>query len=108
MGLWGLLAVFSFVLSGELGFLLGMAYEALRVGAVMLFAPIGFSFEIGNELGIAPGAYFFGNAVLVTPPAIVTVTGLDNVSVGRAGSMAATDNSTGGDGKQHDETFERH
>ena len=47
------LAIFCFVLGGEFGFFFGVADKALRVGAVVLFAPIAFSFEIAGELDVA-------------------------------------------------------
>jgi hypothetical protein len=97
-----LLAVFSFVLCREIAFLLRMANEALRIGPVVLFAPIALGFEIGNELDVAPGTDFFRHAVLVTPPAVVVVLGFGDVSVGLARRMAASDKGANDEAAQND------
>jgi hypothetical protein len=93
-----LLAVLGFVLSGELGFLLWMANEALGLGAVVLLAPIAFGLEIGDQLGVAAGTDFFRNAVLVAPPAFMFVAGFRNVRMGRGCRMSTADKGASGDG----------
>jgi hypothetical protein len=97
-----LLAVLGFILCGELSFLLRMANEALGIRSVVLFAPVALDLEVSNKFCVATGAHFFGNAVLVAPPAVVVVASFGNVSVGRAPRMAATDKGTYGDGAQQD------
>jgi hypothetical protein len=73
IGLWlgGLPAVFGFVLSGKFGLLLGVADKALRVGPLVLLAPIPFGFEIANERHVATRTDFLRDAVLVAPPAVM-------------------------------------
>src|SRR5262249_3391608 len=71
--LWRFLAVFRFVLGCELGFLLRMAREALRVRTIVLLTPVSLGFEIGDQLHLAQGANIFGNAVFVAPPAAMRV-----------------------------------
>ena len=52
-----------------------MANEALRVGAIVEFAPVAVGFEFGGKFGIAQSTDFFWDAVLVAPPAFVIVLG---------------------------------
>jgi hypothetical protein len=63
-----------------------MANEALGIGALVVFAPIAFGFEVGDELEIAAGADFFRDAVLVAPPGAVGVGILSDVLGGRRGT----------------------
>ena len=81
-----MLAVLRFVLGRELGFVFRMMNEALRIGKVVFFAPIAFGFEIGDELEIAAGADFFGDAVLVAPPGTVGMGIVGDVLGGRRGA----------------------
>src|SRR5262245_36650857 len=55
-----------------------MTNEALRIGAVVLFAPVALLLKGGVELGVALAAFLFGNTVLGTPPArmVVRATGV--------------------------------
>src|SRR6187549_879588 len=52
-----------------------MAGEALRVGAVVLFAPVSLLLELGSELRAAESTNVFGDAVLGAPPAGVVMAG---------------------------------
>jgi hypothetical protein len=68
-----LLAVLGLVLRRELGLVLGMANEALRVGPIVLFAPISVFLKLGRQLRVALAALPLRHAVLRTPPAGVQV-----------------------------------
>src|SRR5438093_7235487 len=70
------LAELGFVFCGVFLHFLRVANEALRVGTVVLFAPIALLLEIGRDLGVALSAFGFVNTVLVAPPAVVTVAAL--------------------------------
>ena len=70
-----LLAELGFVLRGVFVELLRVANETLRIGTVVLFAPVAFLLEVGGDLGVALSTFGFGDAVLVAPPAVVTVAG---------------------------------
>ncbi len=48
LGFGWLLAVLGFVAGGEGGFQVGMANKALRIGTVVLFAPVAFALELGG------------------------------------------------------------
>ena len=52
---------------------LRIALEALRVGTLVLVAPVPLLLEFGNQAGVAQGTLFFRHAVLDTPPAVVVV-----------------------------------
>jgi hypothetical protein len=58
-----------FVELGKLLCTLWVADETLRVGSVVLFAPVTFGLAIVCRLCTAHAAYFFWDAVLDTPPA---------------------------------------
>ena len=70
---WRLLAVFGFVLVGELGLQFGMAGEALRFGSVMLCTPVSLLLEICGELCTALRTDPLGHAVFCAPPAAMIV-----------------------------------
>src|SRR5439155_21306302 len=68
-----LLPVLGLVFGGKLGFFLRMADEALRIGPVVLLAPVAFRFALGGVLGVTLAADLLPDAVLVTPFAAVVV-----------------------------------
>jgi hypothetical protein len=80
---WGSRAKLGLILSGEDLFLVGIANEALRLGAIMFHAPIATSFKICNEINVAQGAYFFWNPMLHAPPAVMRVVGAGSGCVWR-------------------------
>jgi hypothetical protein len=63
-----LLAILGDVLSGKLLLQVWMADEALRVGPVMLLAPIAFLLEVGSDLAAALCADLFGHTMFIAPP----------------------------------------
>src|SRR5207237_6256154 len=64
LGLRRLLAVLGFVQCRELRFQVRMADKALRVGPVVLLAPVSLRLEVGRHLGVALRAHRFLNALL--------------------------------------------
>src|SRR5439155_10842386 len=68
-----LLAVLDPVLGRELLLQLRVVDEALRVGPVMLLAPVALLLALGSVLGVALAADLLRDAVLVAPPAAVVV-----------------------------------
>ena len=70
-----LLAVFGFVGRREDCFVLRMADEALRIGAVVFLAPIAFLLELSREFRVALATFPFRYAVLVAPPTGVVILG---------------------------------
>ena len=71
LGRWRLLAVLDPVLGRKLLLQFRMVDEALRIGPVVLLAPVALLLAFGGVLGVALAADLFGNAVLVTPPTAV-------------------------------------
>ena len=65
----------GFVLLGEPSFEFGVAEEALRVGPVVLLAPVPLLLEVGGDFGTALCADVLGDAVLGAPPASMLVAG---------------------------------
>jgi len=63
-----LLAVFRFVLCRKLCFSFRMADETLRVGSVVVFAPVALCFVHSRQRRAAPRACLFRNTVLGAPP----------------------------------------
>src|SRR6185503_17534366 len=66
-----LLAVLSFVLRREAGLELGVADEALRIGAFVLVAPVAFALEFGGQVAVAQCANLFRHTVGIAPPGAV-------------------------------------
>src|SRR5688572_12426187 len=65
------LAILRLITRGELGLQLRMANKALRIGPLVLLAPIALLLKLGRQFRIAQAALFFRHAVLAAPPAIM-------------------------------------
>src|SRR5690349_12395029 len=66
-----LLSIFRFVERRVLRFLLRMTDEALRVGPIVLLAPVVLRFESCDKLRMALRAFFLRHAMLIAPPAFM-------------------------------------
>lgn len=71
-----LLAVFGLVERGEFRFQIGMAGEALRIGRLVVLAPIALFLEFGRQLRVALAADVLGHAMLGAPPRAMIVRGM--------------------------------